>query len=106
MVDEFSVTLIQSEPRLGVLVHTISHRVHLQLRQLQLLNELRAMFNSQVHVLVAFKPMPLPTLPHPLLGILCRHCAINHLAHQLAQDLAIDGLELVYGHQLAVIQRL
>ena len=104
VVNEFAITLIQLEPSFGVLVHTIGQRIHLQLHQLQLLNELRTVFKGQIHVLVAFKPMPLPTKTHALLDILSGHRAGHHLAHQLTQDLAVNGLKLIDCRQLAVVQ--
>lgn len=52
MVDELAVTLIQSEQVWVYLLYAVSQRVHLQLSQFKLLNELCSVFNRQVHVLV------------------------------------------------------
>ena len=70
------------------------------------LYELCPVLNGQVHVLVTLKPMTTPTLTHPQLHVLRRHSASHDLPHQLAQDLAVDGLKLVHRHQLAVVQPL
>ena len=102
MEDKFAIALVQPEPALRVLFNTVGQRVHLQLRQIQRLHELRCMLDGLINMLIAVEPVPLSTLSHPLLHLLGADRARDDFAHQIAQNLTVDGLELIHRHQRSV----